>query len=410
MATIRVKFCPSPNADREGCIYYQIIHEKSVRRINSVYTLHNDDWDSERGRVRYDEKGYAPEMRKVIRRGIRHDVERLKRITRKFEDADAPYTATDIYEEYERYVADNSLFLFMENIIDDLKEQGRIRTAETYSATVNSFKKYLKERHPVSNGGFEDDIHLDYITPDLMEGYEGWGRRNGLVPNTISFYTRILRAVYNRAVDNGLVDNCNPFRHVYTGIDKTKKRALTLSALRKIKALRIEPSTPIGFARDMFLMSFYLRGMSFVDMSYLRKSDLIDGRLTYHRRKTGQRLSIRWTSEMQQLLDRYPENPTDYLLPIINNIGKNDRSLYRNACYNINHNLKHVAEMAGVKERLTMYVARHSWASAARSKGIPLSIISEGMGHDSELTTRIYLASLDTSMVDRANAIIIKSI
>ena len=59
---------------------------------------------------------------------------------------------------------------------------------------------------------------------------------------------------------------------------------------------------------------------------------------------------------------------------------------------------------------LTMYVARHSWASAAKAKGIPVSVISEGMGHDSESTTQIYLASLDTSIVDSANSIILNSL
>ena len=78
--------------------------------------------------------------------------------------------------------------------------------------------------------------------------------------------------------------------------------------------------------------------------------------------------------------------------------------------YNINHSLKAVAKVVGVTIPLTLYVARHSWASIAKSKGIPLSVISEGMGHDNEATTQIYLASLDTSAVDKANSLILKSI
>ena len=113
---------------------------------------------------------------------------------------------------------------------------------------------------------------------------------------------------------------------------------------------------------------------------------------------------------MQSLLDKYPDNPTQYLLPIIKTVGCNERSAYRNAGYNINHNLKKIAEMVGVKIPITMYVARHSWASAAKAKGIPVSVISEGMGHDSEATTQIYLASLDTSVVDKANDLILKSL
>lgn len=166
----------------------------------------------------------------------------------------------------------------------------------------------------------------------------------------------------------------------------------------------------LDFARDIFLMSFYLRGMSFVDMAFLRKSDLSDGYVTYRRRKTGQLLTIAWTPEMAQILEKYPPNPTSYLLPIIRRAGKNERNMYHNMSYTINRRLKAIANMADIRMPLTLYVARHSWASAAKAKGIPLSVISQGMGHDSESTTQIYLASLDTAVIDSANALIIASL
>ena len=156
------------------------------------------------------------------------------------------------------------------------------------------------------------------------------------------------------------------------------------------------------------MLSFYLRGMSFIDMAFLKKTDLRNGYVSYRRRKTSQQLIIEWTIEMQMILDKYPENASEYLLPIIRNPSTNERCTYRNVGYNINRNLKRIAEMVGVQIPLTLYVARHSWASAAKAKGIPVSVISEGMGHDSETTTQIYLASLDTSVVDRANSLILK--
>lgn len=157
-------------------------------------------------------------------------------------------------------------------------------------------------------------------------------------------------------------------------------------------------------------MSLYLRRMSFIDMAFLKKSDLKNGYVTYRRRKTGQHLIIEWTKEMLMILDKYPENKSDYPLPVIRNPGLNERRTYRNTGYNINHSLKRIAGMVGVTIPLTLYVASHSWASAAKAKGIPLSVISEGMGHDSETTTQIYLASLDTSVVDKANSLILKSL
>ena len=183
-----------------------------------------------------------------------------------------------------------------------------------------------------------------------------------------------------------------------------------IALLDAILKVSIEFSTVGEFYKLLGLMSFYLRGMSFIDMTFLKKSDLKNGYVTYRRRKTGQQLIIGWTKEMQMILDKYPENATDYLLPIIRNPGTNERCTYRNMGYNINHSLKKIAKMVGVQIPLTLYVARHSWASAAKAKGIPLSVISEGMGHDSEATTQIYLASLDTSVVDRANSLILKSL
>ncbi len=221
---------------------------------------------------------------------------------------------------------------------------------------------------------------------------------------------RILRAVYNRAVDEGIVIQTNPFRRVYTGVDKTVKRALPLSVIRKIMNLDLSFSKSVDHARDMFLMSFYTRGMSLIDMTFLRKTDLQGGYLVYRRRKTGQALRIAWTREMQSILDKYPENPTQYLFPILMNPSAKELFAYRNASYNINRNLKKVGELAGTSVPLTMYVARHSWASIARSKGVPVSIISEGMGHDSEATTQIYLASIESSSIDRANRLIINSL
>ena len=119
---------------------------------------------------------------------------------------------------------------------------------------------------------------------------------------------------------------------------------------------------------------------------------------------------VAWTKDMQHILDKYPENNTPYLLPILSNPNAKELYHYRNMGYKVNHNLKLIALRLGIDIPLTMYVARHSWASAAQSKGIPLSVISKGMGHDSEKTTRIYLASLDTTLIDRANALILKSI
>ncbi len=400
MASIKVKFRPSVVAEHEGTIYYQIIHERKVRQLPTGYKVFPSEWDEGRSMVAATRKSERKPFILSIRERIRWDIERLTKIDRRLDANGLIYTADDVIDEFNRYAKEYSMFNFMETIIARLKQNGKIRTSETYKSTLNSFRKFRND----------EDIMLDRITTETMEDYEAWHRSRGVVPNTISFYTRILRAVYNRAIECDIIENRNPFRHVYTGVDKTVKRALPLAIIRKIKMLDLSLTPALDYARDMFMMSFYLRGMSFIDMAFLKKTDLMNGHVVYRRRKTGQQLIIAWTKEMQMILDKYPENKSDYLLPVIRNHSTNERCTYRNSCYNINHNLKHIAGIVGVTIPLTLYVARHSWASAARTKGIPISVISEGMGHDNETTTRIYLASLDTSLVDKANSLILKSL
>lgn len=400
MTSIKVKFNPSTASGHEGNICYQIIHDRKVRQLATDYRLFPEEWNEKRSTVIFGSNSERKAFLLSLRENIRRDMKRFGKIRSRLDAEGLSYSADDIINEFKRFVTDCSLFNFAQSIIAMLKHDSRLRTAETYKSALMSFSRFRNNK----------DIVLDCITSETMESYEAWLKNRGVVPNTISFYMRILRAVYNRAVEKGMIENLLPFRKVYTGIDKTVKRALPISALKKIKSLNLSQQPSLDYARDMFLLSFCLRGMSFIDMAYLKKSDLKDGYVTYRRRKTGQQLIIQWTNEMQLILNKYPENESIYLLPIIRNSNTNTRCICRNKSYNINHSLKKIAGMTGVNIPLTLYVARHSWASAAKTNGVPVSVISEGMGHDSESTTRIYLASLDTSLIDRANSLVINSL
>lgn len=400
MTSIKVKFNPSTASGHEGNICYQIIHDRKVRQLATDYRLFSEEWNEKRSTVIFGSNSERKAFLLSLRENIRRDMKRFGKIRSRLDAEGLSYSADDIINEFKRFVTDCSLFNFTQSIIARLKHDSRLRTAETYKSALMSFSIFRNNK----------DIVLDCITSETMESYEAWLKNRGVVPNTISFYMRILRAVYNRAVEKGMIENLLPFRKVYTGIDKTVKRALPISALKKIKSLNLSQQPSLDYARDMFLLSFCLRGMSFIDMAYLKKTDLKDGYVTYRRRKTGQQLIIQWTNEMQLILNKYPENESIYLLPIIRNSNTNTRCICRNKSYNINHSLKKIAGMTGVNIPLTLYVARHSWASAAKTNGVPVSVISEGMGHDSESTTRIYLASLDTSLIDRANSLVINSL
>ena len=161
----------------------------------------------------------------------------------------------------------------------------------------------------------------------------------------------------------------------------------------------------IAFARDVFMLSIYLQGMSFVDMAYLRKSDISSGQLQYNRKKTGQCITVSWEPSMQAIVDEYAHltGGSPYLQPIITRLDGTERRQYVKMEHNVNRLLKKIGAMAGVRIPLTTYVARHSWATTMRDMGYDLSIVSRGLGHESLKTTQIYLSTIDTSAVANAN-------
>lgn len=395
MASVKVKLRPSTVSGREGTLYYQIIHNRVVRQINTEYKLFVSEWDCHSETVVLHH--LSPEQERnnyllSISSRIRWDKDRLNKIIHTLSQS-GRFVTDDIVVRFRGGRQEQSFNDYICQQIARLKRLGKIRTSETYMAALRSFSGFMNDKA----------VLFDQLNADLIAEYEAYLKGRGNSPNTVSFYMRILKAVYNRAVEDGLTEQRYPFKYVYTGVEKTLKRALSLNAIRRIKGLDLSLKPNLDYARDMFLFCFYTRGMSFIDMAYLRKKDLQNGILSYRRRKTGQQLFIKWEKCMQDILDKYPVNETEYLLPIITERNEDYRKQYANALHRVNHLLKKIGKLLDLPIPLTMYVGRHSWASIAKSRNVPVSVISEGMGHDSENTTQIYLASLDTTVVDKAN-------
>ncbi len=268
MAVIKVKFRPSAVAGKEGSVYYSIIHALKVRSITTGYKVMPEEWNDVAAVVE-------------VRRQIAADMERMARVVRRLDKAGVPYTVDDVVSDYAKSTAECSVFNYMSVLIERMRQNGRVRTAETYTAALNSLMRFRQGK----------DLALDSLSSDLMESYQAWHRSRGNSYNTISFYNRIVRAVYNRAVENGMIENKNPFRRVYTGIAKTVKRALPIDTLSRIRVLDLSECPALDYARDMFIMSFMLRGMSFIDMAYLKKSDVRGGKPGRHSESDGRR---RW--------------------------------------------------------------------------------------------------------------------
>jgi len=402
MATVKLKFRASSVETKEGTLYYQITHNRLTRHILTGHKIYPSEWSASCQEIimcRNIGKKRWHYLRS-IKVAIYDDINRFKEIIIRLERAGGPYTADKVVQLYTSPADCGGFISFARQLIAELKRIGKRRTAETYTTALNSFLRF--------NG--ECDLLFEEVDSNLMVKYESYLRSAGICPNSSSFYMRNLRAIYNRAVERELTAQRNPFRHVYTGVDKTVKRAVPLKVIRQIRGMDLALNPAMDYARDLFMFSFYTRGMSFVDMAYLKKKDLQNGVLSYRRQKTGQQLFIKWEKPMQELIAKYDTSGTPYLLPIIRDMEADDRRQYRNAAHLVNDKLKKLGRQLGLAIPLTSYVARHAWASIAKSKNIPIATISEAMGHDSENTTRIYLASLDASVVDKANSIILRSL
>ena len=398
MTTIKAKFKKSPKEDNTGSIYYQIIHKKRVRNMKSGIKIHLSEWDEETESIYWDKASIErAEELKLFANKIMGDIQILETITNENKDENTTFSVKNISDIFHRFKKQFSLEHIVRDRVTELHLAGRTRTAETYMVALASIKSFSKQQ----------DLTIFDITDWLMMNYEGWMRDKGLARNTTSFYMRILRAIYNKAVCKGMIQQKHPFRSVYTGIDKTKKRAITLVAMQQLKNMNLSTKPNQELARDLFLFSFYTRGMSFIDMAHLKKDNLSNGILTYNRRKTGQQLYIKWEKCMQDIVDKHKSEESQYLLPIIDTNTKDKILTYKNALHLTNYHLKQLGRKLNISTPLTMYVARHSWASIAASQQIPISIISKGMGHESEATTRIYIASIQTDVIDEANKKII---
>jgi site-specific recombinase XerD len=396
MISIKVKFRPSAISDKEGAVYYQIICDRKIKLITSPYRIFPYEWDS--GVNQIDSSRANPHRCAellAIQTGRDNEVRHLKQSADILKN-NGENVLERLSEYHNNQVLAGGFFHFMEECIKSLTLQGRHKTASTYINAQRSFSEFL----------CGNNVLFGQVDTLLIKRYETWLKEKGLRLNTVSFYLRILRAVYNKAVEQGLAPQNNPFRQVYTGIEKTVKRAIDEQAIKRLHQIRLS-SPSLSFARDLFMFSIYTRGMAFVDMAHLKKSDIHEGYLVYSRHKTGQQLNIKLEPCIQAIIERYTPRiaGSDYLLPILT-----ESTNYSSALRVQNSRLQSISKILELDAPLSTYVARHSWASLAKRNGVSVQIISESMGHDNENTTRIYLASLDRSVIDEANAMLLSKI
>jgi len=416
MTSIQFHLRPSSRGkEYEGSLFIRAIHRRKALSITTPLHLFPSEWNKEHRKVIYHPEGvsrflYLSEVEKMMV----VEKELLFSIISSLEEQ-GEFSVTDIVRLYRLRKSGVPMLPFVEKLADHLTTNGQFRTARAYRTTSRSLTHFAGK----------NNFTLTDIRPSLLKEFEEDMVEKGKSMNTVSFYMRNLRAIYNRAIHDSLVESPkkNPFEGVYTGVEQTKKRALSREDMallsRDLLSIKTKkaPKNPeaLSAAQRFFLFSFHARGMSFVDVAFLKKSDIRNNILTYRRRKTGQQLEMAVSVEMRRIIDSFRDKTKDspYIFPIIKTPGINEYRQYESGLKRQNLLLKKLSSHFGLGRspiqlstlnfQLTTHMSRHTWASLAKELNFPLAVISEGLGHTSEKTTSIYLSSFDRTVLDSMN-------
>lgn len=285
---------------------------------------------------------------------------------------------------------------FMESLIKALDSEQRDGTAHVYRSTLNRLMDFTAGK----------GITFQQLNPEWLMRFEKRLLTDQLTWNTISTYMRTLRSVYNQAVDVGFASYVpRLFNKVYTGVNSKVKRAIDHATMRKLMRDEAVLDSKQAFSRDMFVLLFLLRGMSFVDLAYLRRCDLRENVITYHRHKTGRELTILLNKEAMEIIKRNlnPDENSPYLLPIIRCVGRGEYRQYSNMLRLLNYRLMQIARILKLKERISTYVARHTWATTALRRNFNIGLICDAMGHSSVKVTETYFKSSRVEDINKMN-------
>lgn len=394
MTSIKARLnCSRLGKDGMYPLVIQIIHSRVKRELYTPYRLKRTEFESRTEKAIVDGRGKARALAiREINEYLIYIKEELENVQRSLAER-GEYTSGDIIRSYKARNDMDNFFVYADARISVMENAGKHGTAANYRSAVNAFERFIGTR----------ELSINSITKKTIEEFIGCQTKQRSNPNTVCFYVKQLRAIYNKAEEEGYIHSFyNPFHKVRLKGSKTPKRAVSKREISKIAGFQLKGEHPHKeLARDLFLFSLYTRGMPFVDMCYLRQENIQGNMLVYRRRKTDQLLQVKIEPELKALLRKYKSSDSCYLLPMLR--SNDTYAGYRYVQRRLNKRIRELGDRLGFDFPLTFYVARHTWATLAHEKGIPVSVISEGMGHTSEKTTHIYLASLSHHIIDRAN-------
>ena len=386
--------------DGSQAIIIRLTLDRKSLEISTGYSVNPKYWNTSKSEI----KTNCPDISNVTRlnkliRQMRVDFED-KIISLQESGEIKSLTLPQIKKRLTNKKQTNTILSFSQQLIDQLISAQKIGNARVYKTMRNSLKSYLDDK----------DIPLRSINYKFLKSYESWYLGKGNSINGLSVHLRTLRSVLNRATLEGLLSKDDyAFKDYSIKTEKTKKRAITE---REIKVLRnYTPDTrQKQRAKDVFFMSFYLMGASFIDLAFLKLDSINNGRIEYRRKKTGQLHSIKIIPPLQEILDRYivDKKQTDFILNVVTSPDTAKQYVQaREELKRVNKRLKSIGKECKITQPLTSYVARHTYATIANTKDVPLSIISQSLGHKDQKTTAIYLAQFGSDVMDKYNDFIV---
>jgi site-specific recombinase XerD len=383
-------------------IYLRITKDRKSIFFRTPYTSEEREWDSIQGKFNSNATHYLNKNRLLLK-----FIDQATNVVTILQQEKGNYTLSNIERamRIDSNPVHKNSFVFWEEIIAELVKAGRTGNAQVNKDAYNSVRKFNRNK----------TLNFEEITPAFLEKYEADLRSRQGTDGGISVKMRTLRALFNSAINRGLVkQNIYPFRAYKISKLKGKgiKKALTFDDVQNIISLDLSNHPKLINARNYFIFSFYTRGMNFADMMKLKWKDVVDGQIFYTRAKTKTNFRIKILPPVQEILVFYRENDngSSYVFPIllrdemtpvqIENRKKKTLQQY-------NKDLKEIASLCEINKTVSSYVARHSYANCLKQKGVATDIISESMGHQNVAVTQAYLKELDNSLIDEAMEVLL---
>ncbi|MCM4174195.1 site-specific integrase [Arenibacter sp. TNZ] len=287
-----------------------------------------------------------------------------------------------------------SFFDFTDQLISEMEEANRFGNAKAYRCALGALKNFNKKEF----------LRFEEMTYTYLKRFETAHLKKGNSINGLSMYMRTFRAIYNKAIHQGVVSaDSYPFKKYKIKSEPTAKRAISIEKIRRILNLELEPGTPLFNTRNYFLCSYLMNGISFIDMAFLKLDNIIDGRIQYRRQKTARYYDIKLTPQLSSIMDCYlmGKDKTDYIFPIVKRKEMQDQ--FKDIQWErkrYNKRLKEIATLCEIEEHLTSYVSRHSMATNLILNDVPINALSKMLGHSDISTTEIYIKNLPTHIMD----------